>query len=178
MDDVQIADDIRKSMDDLDDLNCDGDSFGAKMVQWSNERLKICQNNGLKGGRPRKNITPSVDAHSGNAGNATSSRASGDNEHLDSSTDGTFSADEAPLPKRECEAPHRIPAKAEEPPSLDKLYCFAGIRQIPDTLAREWWEMCSDRDWCDRDGVVIANWRGALVNYAAARVAKLEKDAG
>lgn len=104
----------------------EGDDFlSAQMrkgIEAADRRSAIYAANGAAGGKAKaansaqsKNAQsnfPSAGSPIGNAGNATSSRASGDNEHLDSSTDGTFSADEAPLPKRECEAPHRIPAKA------------------------------------------------------------------
>lgn len=55
LNDQQIVEDVKQSMDDLDDLNETGDSFGAKMVQWSTERKNQYPNaveNGKKGGRP------------------------------------------------------------------------------------------------------------------------------
>ena len=55
--DQQIVEDVRQSMDDLDDLNDNGDSFGSKMVRWSIERsngsaAEASRENGKKGGRP------------------------------------------------------------------------------------------------------------------------------
>lgn len=58
MNDEQIVADIKQSMDDLEDLIDEGDSFGAKMVRWSMERVDQypqARENGKKGGRPRKN---------------------------------------------------------------------------------------------------------------------------
>ena len=56
---AEIVADIQQSMDDLEDLNPKGSSFGAKMVRWSSERIAAnserLQANGRKGGRPRKN---------------------------------------------------------------------------------------------------------------------------
>ena len=58
LDDGSIVADVRQSMDDLEDLQPAGDSFGAFMVRKMNAR--IAQNrernriNGSKGGRPRK----------------------------------------------------------------------------------------------------------------------------
>ena len=55
---AEIVADIQQSMDDLEDLNPKGSSFGAKMVRWSSERITAnserLQANGRKGGRPRK----------------------------------------------------------------------------------------------------------------------------
>lgn len=70
LDDSQIVADVRKSMDDLEDLVDDADSFGSKMVRWSMERVdarpaEASRENGKKGGRPKK--IPQ-DAPNGNAG--------------------------------------------------------------------------------------------------------------
>ena len=54
----QIVSDVMASMDALEDLDDEGDSFGSKMVRWSMERVEqypMAQANGQKGGRPRKN---------------------------------------------------------------------------------------------------------------------------
>ena len=58
MTDEQIANDIRKSMDDLEDMVQGSGSFGSKMVEWAAgraEQYPFASENGKKGGRPRKN---------------------------------------------------------------------------------------------------------------------------
>lgn len=58
MTDEEIVRDIRQSMDDLEDLVEDTDTFGAQMVRWANQRPEqypMARENGKKGGRPRKN---------------------------------------------------------------------------------------------------------------------------
>lgn len=70
LDDAQIVADVRKSMDDLEDLVDDADSFGSKMVRWSTDRVdarpaEASRENGRKGGRPKKSPQ---DAPNGNAG--------------------------------------------------------------------------------------------------------------
>lgn len=55
----EVAADIEASMDALEDLNPDGESFGSLMVRWANERMNgafatAARENGKKGGRPRK----------------------------------------------------------------------------------------------------------------------------
>lgn len=60
LNDEEMVKDIKQSMDDLDDLNDQGTSFGSKMVKWSIERAKTpsaeaSRANGALGGRPKKN---------------------------------------------------------------------------------------------------------------------------
>lgn len=55
----EIVDDIRQSMDDLEEMVADTGTFGSKMVKWANERADepfatAARENGKKGGRPRK----------------------------------------------------------------------------------------------------------------------------
>ena len=56
--------DIDESMDALEELDDSGDSFGAKMVRWSMERVEqypMARENGKKGGRPKKNLSADGD---------------------------------------------------------------------------------------------------------------------
>lgn len=52
-----------------------------------------------------------------------------------------------------------------KPPSVQQLYDFCADNSIDEAYAREWYEMCSDRQWKDRAMKPIENWKGALVNY-------------
>lgn len=57
----QIVDDVEKSMDDLENLEDSGTSFGAKMIRASigrAENYPQASENGKKGGRPRKSPMP------------------------------------------------------------------------------------------------------------------------
>lgn len=68
LNDEAIADDVKASMDDLEDMNDSGKSFGAFMVKTMNARIEANREknriNGSKGGRPRKN---SPDTRGGSA---------------------------------------------------------------------------------------------------------------
>jgi len=60
MTDEQIVNDVRQSMDDLEELVEDSPTFGSKMVKWSMQRQQeppaiASRENGRQGGRPRKN---------------------------------------------------------------------------------------------------------------------------
>lgn len=77
LDDGSIVADVRQSMDDLEDLQPAGDSFGAFMVRKMNARIEQNRErnriNGSKGGRPRKqqqNLAVRVSG-SGDAGDAS-----------------------------------------------------------------------------------------------------------
>ena len=66
MTDEQIVKDVRQSMDDLEDLVSDTDTFGSQMVRWAQERADepfamAARENGKKGGRPRKNQDTTAD---------------------------------------------------------------------------------------------------------------------
>lgn len=61
----QIVEDVEKSMDDLENLEESGTSFGAKMIRASigrAENYPQASENGKKGGRPRKNPLPEENA--------------------------------------------------------------------------------------------------------------------
>ncbi len=75
MDDAEIVADVKQSMDDLEALLPCGNSFGAKMVRWSNERIEFNrETRGKKGGRPKKSPQ---DAPNGNAGDDTPDAGNG-----------------------------------------------------------------------------------------------------
>ena len=66
MTDEQIVKDVRQSMDDLEDIVSDTDTFGSQMVRWALERTDApfamaARENGKKGGRPRKNQDTTAD---------------------------------------------------------------------------------------------------------------------
>lgn len=72
MNDEQIVEDVKQSMDDLDDLNEDGESFGSKMVKWSTERKNQypqAAENGAKGGRPKSSDSRSLQQKTGSVTN-------------------------------------------------------------------------------------------------------------
>ena len=64
----QIVADVEKSMDDLENLEEAGTSFGAKMIRASigrAENYPQASENGKKGGRPRKTTPPEENAEPG-----------------------------------------------------------------------------------------------------------------
>ena len=51
-------------------------------------------------------------------------------------------------------------------PSKDELYDFAEEQFIDDGIARQFWEICESRNWCDKNGKKIVSWKGALINFS------------
>ncbi len=74
MDDAAIVADVRQSMDDFENRNPDGISFGAEMVASAFARIQKNREKfagyGIRGGRPRKNTTlPGTSSGNGEAPN-------------------------------------------------------------------------------------------------------------
>ena len=148
LDDAAIVADVRQSMDDLEELRAAGESFGAKMVRWSEERIANNRRTkgvyGSKGGRPRKQqqITAVRVSGSGDAPAPVTSEAI-------SSPDGT-----------------------------DELYAFAAANDLDEIDAREWYEMSEKRGWKDRYGNPIRDWELACEAYCARKALnRLKKEA-
>ena len=79
MNDAEIVNDVKKSIIALTKLSETGESFGAKMVKWANERIdsnaaKASAANGSKGGRPRKNFPDTPGGSASPAGCASGKR--------------------------------------------------------------------------------------------------------
>ena len=174
MTDEQIVRDVRQSMDDLEDLVADTDSFGSQMVRWSNERSEepfatAARENGKKGGRPKKNLSADGDTREdsqdvpdcGNAATLESS-TSADTGTLDSLTD----KDRRPGAERATSKPSRtLPL-----PTWEDFLSFVDGEGLDYTDAREWWEMTMvDRKGHDRNGKPIGNWKGALKRFCKSK---------
>lgn len=119
--DEQIIKDIHESMDALEDNDASGDSFGAKMVAWTNERRNekaaiASRENGNLGGRPKKNQDTTADGDTREDSlNMTPVRKNG---NLESGTSAnlydqvayhSISTDEKPAGVRSLPSPSRSP---------------------------------------------------------------------
>ena len=61
-------------------------------------------------------------------------------------------------------------------PSLEEVYDYARSQELDDILTREWFEMTSERQWCDRNGEVIKSWKIALKSYVRRRISNIIKE--
>lgn len=145
----QIVSDVMASMDALEDLDDEGDSFGSKMVRWSMERVEqypMAQANGQKGGRPRKSFTADGEIREDSQGIRTAAAI-------------TKSNGSARPPVRSSAMNSRCPNSREE------FHAFVADNNLHEGLAEEWYAIHEARGWVDENGNPIKNWRGALKNY-------------
>lgn len=171
----QIVSDVMASMDALEDLDDEGDSFGSKMVRWSMERVEqypMAQANGQKGGRPRKSIT-----EDGGSANIYGDAATSDGADVSITFSDNFEARQsqaresrrtgADSLRSDC---HSAPVRSLPMPSKEQLYDFARAESLDEADARDWYEMTVvDRDGNDREGNRITNWKAALKSFCRAR---------
>ena len=174
----QIAEDITESMDALDDLNPDGDSFGSLMVRWANERMNgafatAARENGKKGGRPRKNQETTADAptredgefksDSGDAGDLESATSANNSEAMESQRRaGADSVRGTPL--------HRAPARPRAPFRNKEDFMEWAIDAGLDPVdAGECWEATEERGGKDADGNTVKNMKAFARQWCRTR---------
>ena len=183
MNDAEIVNDVKKSIIALTKLSETGESFGAKMVKWANERIdsnaaKASAANGSKGGRPRKNSPDTRGGSASPAGCAAGKRippqeyttAAGESAEKLALPDiggSAASAGRAPRSPRSGEVSDS--PKVSETPTTAELYDFAEAARLSEADAREWWELCTERGWKDRSGKPIRYWKKACERYCARR---------
>lgn len=57
-------------------------------------------------------------------------------------------------------------------PTKEELYAYAQDKGLDEADARDCWEMCESRQWADRDGVQIENWKTFVSGFCKSRKAK------
>ena len=179
MNDAEIVNDVKKSIIALTKLSETGESFGAKMVKWANERIdsnaaKASAANGSKGGRPRKNSPDTPGGSASPAGCAAGKRippqesTTAAGESAAPLLDGGSAASAGrSIPPRVGESANS--PKVSETPTTAELYDFAEAARLSEADAREWWELCTERGWKDRSGKPIRYWKKACERYCARR---------
>ena len=126
MSDEEIVKDIRQSMDDLEDLVGDTDTFGSQMVRWANGRADepfatAARENGKKGGRPRKDKESTAGAPTREDGESKS--GSGNAGNLGSATPATISQDASTRKDEDdSKAPTSCTVSPKEPVVLNLAY--------------------------------------------------------
>ena len=183
MNDAEIVNDVKKSIIALTKLSETGESFGAKMVKWANERIdsnaaKASAANGSKGGRPRKNFPDTPGGSASPAGCASGKRippqeyttAAGESaEKLALPDIGGSAASAGRVPRSPRAGEVSDSPKVSETPTTAELYDFAEAARLSEADAREWWELCTERGWKDRSGKPIRYWKKACERYCARR---------
>lgn len=72
---------------------------------------------------------------------------------------------EQPAKNKEAPQPFNPYQRIKPPESRDEVFSFGTDNGIPDWCVIEWYEMCAARQWKDRKGNTIYNWKGALTNF-------------
>ncbi|MCQ2183011.1 MAG: hypothetical protein MJY89_06360 [Bacteroidales bacterium] len=147
LNDEEIVSDIKQSMDDLDDLNDQGTSFGAKMVRWSLERAntpsaEASRANGTKGGRPKS---------------------------TQGATEGGSPPPTGRPPGNQRGAAAKRPLRNRGPTTKEEFRQFVYEQDLNISLAEDWYAIHEARDWTDNEGGPLKNWKGALTNYCRSR---------
>lgn len=63
------------------------------------------------------------------------------------------------------------------PPTKEAVYDFARTAKLDTDDAREWFEInFVDRPGCDKDGIVIENWKGHCKNYCRAKAKRRKEE--
>lgn len=63
------------------------------------------------------------------------------------------------------------------PPTKEAVYDFARTAKLDADDAREWFEInFVDRPGCDKDGIVIENWKGHCKNYCRAKAKRRKEE--
>lgn len=195
MNEQEIVADVKASIVALTRLSEEGDSFGAKMVRWANERIYANSEknriNGSKGGRPRKN-SPDTRGGSAKPSGCASSKRIPTQEYTTAAGESAEKLDPPDIGGSAASAGRSLPPRAGEvndspkvsgqphpeagcasgkrtPPSTAELYDFAEAARLSEADAREWWELCTERGWKDRSGKPIRDWKKACERYCAKR---------
>ena len=157
----EIVADVQQSINDFENRNENGDSFGAHQVRKADATSKeaharASRENGKLGGRPRKNA------------------------HL--------KAQEAPICDpgyTDTAKPKKRPTRPPKPQQKAYMLPKTPLPRNPDEVrdvvyqcnldgddAYQWWQMTMvDRHGRDRYGNVIYNWPGALIRFCEAKAA-------
>lgn len=156
--------DIDASMDALEDLDDTGDSFGAKMVRWSMERVNQYPQaieNGKKGGRPRKNQETTADAPTREDGDvsATDSNISGTPEARQSQKRAGASSLSGGL--------HSVPVRTSGRKFRNKeeFMEWAIDKGLDASDASDCWEATVERGWKDADGNAVKNMEAFAMQW-------------
>lgn len=177
LDDVSIVNDIKDSMDALENLDCSGNSFGSLMVNLSNARIEENRKQrieaGRKGGQARaKNRLKNLAAEDGGDREASQNNATSEDAMrgpITSSPQDFSVSQETTRPG--VRAPGRSKRRFRAPTTQD-LYNFCADNKLDEADARDCFEMCSERDWKDQNGKQIGDWKKFIIGFCEHRQQK------
>ena len=158
LDDASIVNDIKDSMDALENLDCSGNSFGSLMVNLSNARIEENRKQRIEAGRK------------GGQARAKKAKQKQSAEHKaeqEESTHQDFSVSQETT-RPGVRAPGRTRRKFR-PPSTEELYNFCDDNDLDSADARDCFEMCAEREWKDQNGKQIVDWKKFVTGFCESR---------
>lgn len=174
----QKAADIDASMDALEDLDDTGNSFGAKMVRWSMERVDqypMAQENGKRGGRPRKNNGDAYTREGSDESTTVSKNIGNDTEARQSVRTGEDSVRRVGVASpavchKSAGAPVRNSGRRFR--NKEEYMQWAIDSGLDATDASECWDATLERGGKDADGNVVKNIKAFAVKWCKTREEK------
>lgn len=158
LDDKAIVKDIKDTMDALEDLNENGNSFGAMMVR--NSKLRIEENRDKRAEAGRK----------GGFAKAAKFKERSDGDNGNVISDQNHTGNGGPLDPPPSGRSNR--RKAQQSPTTEELYDFCVDNGIDEADARECFEMCAERGWKDKNGKNIVDWKKFIQGFCESRQEK------
>ena len=161
-------------MDDLEELNGDGKSFGALMVRLSNLRIEENRKQRIEAGRRGGQARAAKYKKKNSAAEYADSREA--SEFADSSKEkgrdtATYSQQEFSV-SQDTRPGVRAPGRTRRkfrPPSTEELYDFCDDNNLDSADARDCFEMCAEREWKDQNGKQIVDWKKFVTGFCESR---------
>lgn len=157
LDDEAIIKDVKDSMDALENLDGSGDSFGAKMIAWSNARIEENRKQRVEAGKK--------------SGKARAEKAK-KKQFVEQSAEQAASTQQEFSVSQETRPGVRAPGRTRRkfrPPSTEDLYNFCDDNDLDSADARDCFEMCAERDWKDQNGKQIVDWKKFVTGFCESR---------
>lgn len=181
LDDKAIVKDIKDSMDALEELNGEGKSFGAMMVDSAKLRIEenrdIRSEAGRKGGKrsgqvraERAKLRKNLAAEDGGDREASLNVPTSKEASLESAT--SSQQDFSVTPQRSDVRASGRTRRNFQAPSTEDLYDFCADNGIDEADARECYEMCAERGWKDKNGKNIVDWKKFIQGFCESRQEK------
>lgn len=177
LDDKAIIKDIKDSMDALENMDGSGNSFGAKMIAWSNSRIEENRKQRVEAGKKsgkaraeRAKLRKTLAAEDGGDREASLNVPNSKEATLESAT--SSQQDFSVTPQRSDVRASGRTRRNFRAPSTEELYDFCCDNGLDEADARDCYEMCSERGWKDQNGKNIVDWKKFIQGFCESRQEK------
>ena len=174
LDDKAIVKDIKDSMDALENMDGSGNSFGAKMIAWSNSRIEENRKQRVEAGKKsgkaraeRAKLRKNLAAEDGGDREDSKDLSTSNDGDLESAT--SSQQDFSVTPQRSGVSASSRSRRKFRAPSTEELYDFCCDNGLDEADARDCYEMCASRNWTDRKGNTIVDWKSFTEGFCDSR---------